>query len=78
MGNLPDPLPLRTIRVPPEIARVEGCDCGGLECHAERCAIRALPWPGQRAAIDAALDRTRDWAAEMSARLRDALGEAPL
>ena len=72
VSQVPDPLPLRTIPVPPEVTAVTGCDCGGLEWHREDCTIWAVPSADMRAAVDAALGREAAFGAELNARLRGA------
>ncbi len=68
----PDPLPLRSIPVPAEVTRVEGCDCGGLEWHGAGCSLWSLPCEDQMAAIDAAEARLAAHTADLNARLRQA------
>ena len=74
--SVPDPLPLRNIPVPPEITRVEGCDCGGMTFHRAPdrgypgCSLLALPVDRQRAAIAAAEDREAAWNDELNRKLR--------
>jgi len=68
--NIPDPLPLRCIPVPSEVTRVDGCDCGGLEWHAEGCTIWRVPYERAREAVDAALRRETLFTAGLNARLR--------
>jgi hypothetical protein len=70
--NVPDPLPLRTIEVPREVTRVDGCDCGGLEWHATDCALRNLPHEQALAVVDAASQRLREFTAELNSRLHAA------
>jgi hypothetical protein len=80
--EVPDPLPLRSIRVPPEVTAVTGCTCGGVEWHRAQgaydppgsgCAIWSLPHGQAQAAVDEALAREREWGAALNARLRAAL-----
>lgn len=66
-------LSLPSIPVPPEVSRVEGCTCGGLDWHRQDCTIFGLP-EGQRAvAVDAAHQRLRDHTADLNRRLQAAL-----
>jgi hypothetical protein len=66
---VPDPWPLRNIPVPPEVSRVEGCDCGGLEYHRADCVIFALPEAERADVLDAARDRLAAFTAALNARL---------
>jgi hypothetical protein len=77
-GDVPDPLPLRNIPVPAEVARVDGCTCGGLEYHwaqsvydppGSGCALWSLPHEQVVAAVDAAQDRLAAFTAGLNARL---------
>jgi hypothetical protein len=74
--EVPDPLPLRTIPVPQEVTRVDGCDCGGLQWHREDCTIWGVPVAEAKAAVDAAQEREASFTAELNAKLRAALGGA--
>jgi hypothetical protein len=75
----PDPLPLRTITMPPEVSAVTGCDCGGVEWHRAgtlgntACSIWSQPEAERLVAVDAALDRKRAFTAALNARLRACL-----
>lgn len=80
--DVPDPLPLRSIPVPAEVTAVTGCTCGGLQWHRAQtiydppgsgCAIWEQPHEQAQAAVDAALDREREWGAALNAKLRAAL-----
>ena len=75
--EVPDPLPLRSIDVPPEMSQVEGCDCGGVAWHRasswsdpQACSIWSLPPEQAQANIDAAHERERAFTAELNAKLR--------
>lgn len=68
----PDPLPLRNIPTPAEVTAVEGCDCGGMEWHDQRCSIWSVPYEDQMAALDAARRREAAYTADLNARLRQA------
>jgi hypothetical protein len=68
-SEVPDPLPLRTIPVPPEVTAVAGCNCGGLEWHREDCTIWSVPADAAMAAVDAALAREQAFSAELNAKL---------
>jgi hypothetical protein len=73
--NVPDPLPLRTIDVPPEVHAVAGCDCGGVEWHrvsgwsTPGCSIWQLPPQEAQAAVDDAHARERAFTAELNRKL---------
>lgn len=69
--TVPDPLPLRTITVPPEVTAVAGCNCGGLDWHRTDCTIRSLPSEVAMAAIDAARTRSQAFTDHLNERLRD-------
>lgn len=69
--TVPDPLPLRTITVPPEVTAVAGCDCGGLDWHRTDCTIRTLPFEIAQAAIDAANKQCQAFTDGLNERLRD-------
>ena len=69
----PDPLPLRSIPVPAEVSRVEGCDCGGQQWHRQDCTIFSLPYETAQGAVDASLERERAFTDRLNARLRAAL-----
>jgi hypothetical protein len=71
--DVPDPLPLRCIDTPPELTRVDGCDCGGLTWHREDCTIWDLPAPIRFDAVYAALAREREFTDALNARLREVL-----
>jgi hypothetical protein len=72
-GDATNPLPLQDRAVPAEVTRVEGCDCGGLEWHAEGCSIWSMPYGEARAAVDVTQARLARFTAELNARLRQAL-----
>ena len=71
--EIPDPLPLRCISTPPETARVDDCDCGGLAWHRDDCTIWYMPVMDRIAAVDAALARERELTDALNARLREVL-----
>lgn len=77
--DIPDPLPLRSIPVPPEVTRVEGCNCGGVEWHLAEswgtpaCSIWALPRDHVMAAIGESRARRRAFGAALDEKLRAAL-----
>lgn len=68
-GQFPFSFPVGPIHVPPEVARVEGCDCGGLEYHRDSCSIFALGSAERLAAVDAAQARLREYTATLNTRL---------
>lgn len=72
---VPDPLPLRNIDVPREVTQVEGCDCGGIDWHAEGCPIWQVPRDQAHAAIADAKAREQAFTAELNRKLRLALGQ---
>jgi hypothetical protein len=72
-GPTSDPLPLRNIPVPAEVTRVEGCDCGGMEWHDQRCSIWSVAYEDQMVALDAARARLAAHTAALNERLRQAL-----
>jgi hypothetical protein len=79
--EVPDPLPLRSIDVPPEVSRVAGCDCGGLQWHRASswdnphgCSIWDMPPEEAQAAIDDALAREQAFTAALNAKLRASSG----
>lgn len=63
------PIPLQPSPVPAEVTRVDGCSCGGLTMHEERCTIFSLPYADGLAAIDAAQARLREYTASLNASL---------
>ena len=77
-ADIPDPLPLRSIPVPPEVTAVAGCDCGGMEHHRVQtiydppgsgCSIWQLPPEDAQAAVDDAHARLRAFTDGLNARL---------
>lgn len=72
--NIPDPLPLRNIPIPPEVTAVAGCNCGGMEWHREDCSIWQVPYEDARVALDDARAREQAFGDALNARLREALG----
>lgn len=64
-----DLLALKTIPVPLEVSRVQGCTCGGLTWHRENCGIFDLPVEEATEAIEAAHQRLADHTAELNQRL---------
>lgn len=73
--NIPDPLPLRSIPVPPEVTAVAGCDCGGLDWHRDICTIWGVPHANAIAAVANAKDRKRAFTDALNVRLHEALGQ---
>jgi hypothetical protein len=80
--SVPDPLPLRTIEIPPEVTAVAGCTCGGLEWHRAQspwdppgsgCALWQIPHDEAQAAIGDAEARLAAWDDELNRRLAAAL-----
>lgn len=53
-------LHLPVIPTPPEVSRVEGCSCKGLDWHLQDCTIFAVPRDQAQAAIAAAHQRLRE------------------
>lgn len=49
--------------IPAEVARVEGCSCGGHTNHVVTCTLNDLPRADYEAAVAAAWARLRDYAA---------------
>jgi hypothetical protein len=74
---VPDLLPLRSIATPREVTQVAGCDCGGIEWHAETCTIWDRPHAEGMAAVDAARERIKAFTAALNDRLHEALGQKP-
>lgn len=76
--SVPGPLPLRTIEVPAELTRVDGCNCGGLSFHRmphmghPGCSLLARSRDAQLAAIDAALERVSGFTKALNEELREA------
>ncbi len=73
MSDFDDILDLRCRPVPPEISRVEGCDCGGSQWHRTDCAIWQLPRDVALAAVADAERRIAYHTAELNRRLHTAL-----
>lgn len=79
--EIPNPLPLRNIPTPPEVSRVEGCDCGGVQWHRapewnhSGCSIWSVPPDQRQASVDAAEERMRAFSAALTVKLRAALGQ---
>ncbi|MEU3282895.1 hypothetical protein [Streptomyces antibioticus] len=62
-------LPLRSMPVPPEVARVDGCSCNGVDWHLEDCTIFAVPKEQAAAAVAAAHQRMQDHADALTRQL---------
>jgi len=75
LTDVPDPFPLRTIPVPPEVTRVDGCDCGGVEWHRSAgwsnpgCSIWNMPEAERMSAVIAAQDRQKAFTAALNVKL---------
>jgi hypothetical protein len=50
-----------TGRIPPEVTRVQGCDCGGLNMHRTDCALWCLDHGQATANVDAAKSRLAEY-----------------
>jgi hypothetical protein len=62
-------LHLPAITPPPEISRVEGCSCNGIDWHLTDCTIFSVPREQAQEAIAAARQRLQDHAAELTRQL---------
>lgn len=71
-------LSLPSIRVPPSVTAVAGCSCGGLDWHAQTCAIWAAPLAEALAAIDDARSRLREHTDALNRQLQGALSRAEM
>jgi hypothetical protein len=66
------------MRVPDEITKVDGCNCGGFDLHRADCSIFDLPHDRAQAAVDEAHERLQAWTDELNRRLQLApAGEQP-
>lgn len=68
-----DPLDLTPRPIPPEVCRVQGCTCGGIEWHHTGCSIFDLPEDQAAAAVDDARQRMLAYSAERTRNLHAAL-----
>jgi hypothetical protein len=55
--------------VPPEVTRVDGCSCGGLDWHLQDCTIFSVPVGRAKEAIAATHQRLRDHTEELNRQL---------
>lgn len=62
-------LHLPSIPTPPEVSRVEGCSCNGLDWHLQDCAIFSVPRAQAQEAIADAHQRLDDHAAALTRQL---------
>lgn len=63
-------LHLPVVTPPPEISRVDGCSCGGIDWHLNDCTIFRVPKEQALAAIAAAHQRMQDHADGLTRQLR--------
>lgn len=63
-------LHLPTVPTPPEVSRVAGCSCGGIDWHRQDCTIFDLPEGQAREAVAAAHQRLREHAEALTRQLR--------
>ena len=63
-------LHLPVVPTPPEIARVHGCSCGGIDWHLQDCTIFRMPTGQAQDAIAAAHKRIQDHCDELTRQLR--------
>ena len=71
-----DLLSLRSLPVPPEVARVQGCTCGGLDWHAEGCGLFSVDKEQAAEAVAAAHRRLREHTDGLNDRLRTLIAAA--
>lgn len=58
---------MKGVRIPSEVSRVEGCDCGGWLWHAVDCTLNSLPEDQAQAALADAEVRVQAYVAEVKA-----------
>lgn len=63
-------LNLPTVTPPPEISRVDGCSCGGLDWHLKECTIFTVSHGEAKEAVAAAHQRLRDFSDGLTRQLR--------
>ena len=69
-------LSLPAIPVPASVTAVVGCCCGGLDWHAQDCAIWTVSPAEAMAALDDARQRLREYTDNLNRQLRAALENA--
>jgi hypothetical protein len=62
-------LHLPVVPVPPEVSRVEGCSCKGLDLHLQNCTIFTIPREQATQAIAAVHQRLQDHADALTRQL---------
>lgn len=62
-------LHLPVVPTPPEVSRVDGCSCNGLDWHLKDCAIFGIPREQAQAAIADAHQRLREHTEELNRQL---------
>lgn len=63
-------LHLPVIPTPPEVSRVDGCSCKGLDWHLKDCTIFGVPADRAQEAIAAAHQRLREHTDQLTRQLR--------